>query len=99
MQNNKKCWVCGKEYYHCDKCEKINHWKAHYDTSVCLQIHDILDTYRSGIITKSEAKGRFSRLGITSKSDFKKYLPEVAKDINDIVSVANATNNAKIKSK
>ena len=49
--------------------------------------------------SKSEAKERFSRLGITSKSDFKKYLPEVAKDINDIVSVANATNNAKIKSK
>ena len=34
---NHKCIWCGKEYEHCDKCKRINSWKAICCTPQCYQ--------------------------------------------------------------
>lgn len=85
MANNKECWICGKTYNYCPKCEKVGSWRAIACSPEHFQIDTIIREYREGIITKNEAVSLFDNIGINNKYDFKNILPSVVNDIKKII--------------
>lgn len=85
MTEMNRCTVCGKLYNYCPNCKKYHSWKFYTDTAEHYQIHIILDNYRSKIYTKEDAVKAFEHFGIVSESDLSYMLPEVEKDVREII--------------
>ena len=73
---------------------------AHSCCSKHYQVELILEEYREGITTKSEAAQCFLNIGIDENYDFSEFLPEVSRDIRAIICSNKKTTRAKtIKNK
>lgn len=81
----KKCTICGKEYHHCSKCEKIVGYRFYADTPECYQIFTLLREYREGIFTIEETAKKFNNIGIKSDDDMTDFIPAVQRDIKTIL--------------
>ena len=100
-----ECWICGKEYNYCPHCRRYQTWMKHSCSPKHYQIELLLEEYREGIVNKTEAAQCFCNIGIDENYDFSEFLPEVARDIKDIInfedvptkSVARAKKNKKTK--
>lgn len=84
MANTRQCWICGKSYEYCSKCDRLNTWKLVGCTREHFQIANILDEFRGNVITAKEAKEKFKNIGITADS-LDNLLPEVADAIKAII--------------
>lgn len=54
---NRKCKVCGKEFYFCPNCGNVKKpkWHANYCSENCKAIFDVAVSFNLGNITKEEA--------------------------------------------
>ena len=91
---NKRCQICGDMYNHCVKCKELAGWRAIADTHEHYQVATVIREHREGIIDSIEAKKMFENIGITLKSDFSAYLPEVARDIKKLILDGRETKTA-----
>ena len=84
MANTRQCWICGKSYEYCSKCDRLNTWKLVGCTREHFQIANILDEFRGNVITAKEAKEKFKNIGVTA-DNLDSLLPEVTNVIKAII--------------
>lgn len=89
MANKRQCWICGKEYEYCYKCNKLNSWKLTACSRTHFQIVNILDEYRGGVLSPEQAVEKFNNIGISKIDDLGDILPAVKRDIAAIFDKVN----------
>ena len=86
---NHQCQICGREYYACNKCEKLNSYKLVVDKPECYGIYLILLEIRQGVLTMAEANDKLRDkydLSLTSLKKHKAdYLPEIYNKLTEIL--------------
>lgn len=85
MANTRECWICGKQYEYCYKCDKVNSWKLSACSRVHFQINTILNEYRGKVLTILEAKEKFNNIGIVTEDELIDLLPAVKADVMKII--------------
>ena len=88
---NRKCKLCGKEYYFCPQCnDNLSNpkpaWFGIYHDINCKNIFDILVKYSTKRFTKDEA---YVALNACDLSDVNNYDEDAQKLIHEIVSSTN----------
>lgn len=91
MANTRECWVCGKVYEYCYKCDKVNSWKLSACSRVHFQIITILNEYHGKVLTIKEAQQKLSNIGIDVNSDLSDLLPAVKAEITQIVNYVDTS--------
>ena len=91
MANTRECWVCGKVYEYCYKCDKVNSWKLSACSRVHFQIITILNEYHGKVLTIKEAQQKLSNIGIDVNSDLSDLLPAVKAEIMQIVNYVDTS--------
>lgn len=86
MDNNAFCSICGKPYHKCNSCSdsKMKPWRSIVDTINHYKIYLIIADYNNKKINKEKAKELLNACYI---SDYKTFVPEIVKVIDDIVKV------------
>lgn len=79
------CWLCGAEHEYCPTCGQTHGWKYMADTREHYQILMIKRECEAGIFTKEQAIESFENFGVKADADLSWMLPEVEKEIRDIV--------------
>lgn len=77
MKAELTCYVCGKKYKACPKCDElkghgIRGWRLNCDTPECYQVFCILEDYKAKRVTKAEAKEQLTRC---LRNDMRPYHP------------------------
>ena len=81
-----ECWICGKPHEYCSHCAAYHGWKYVADTPEHYQIYLTIEDYNDGVITKEEAKSYLNEIhGIKSSDDLSWMLPNVEKNIREII--------------
>lgn len=86
-KNNRKCICCSQEYRFCNSCmEDVNKpaWMAIYHNDNCRSLFNITTDYLAGVITKEDAKNRFSACDLSYKD---KLHANIAKAIGETIDV------------
>lgn len=89
--NRSWCRVCGKEYEVCHTCASVKTytpWRTICDTPQHFKIWVIVDQYKKGIVSKTEAKKMLQRSRI-KVSDAAGLLPAVRDIILEILQRAS----------
>lgn len=87
-ENNHTCQICGKGYYACDKCEKLNSYKIVVDTPACYGVYLVLTELRQGVIDQTEAQKKLKEQGLTLtvlKQSKTEYIPDVFNKLAEIL--------------
>ena len=92
IPNLRTCWICGKEYKYCEKCDPMLSWRTIGCTPKHYQVAVILDEHRNNVLDDIKAKEMFENIGIKTEDDLSQFLPEVAETIKSILS-ADTVNN------
>ena len=108
-KTNRKCIICGKDYYYCNVCnpEDANKptWYFIFDDQNCHDIYEICTQYRDGEIDAKTAYEKISRLDISNIKDFydstRIQIEEILSKGKEVKSIADKpkTNNAKNEKK
>ena len=81
---NHWCVVCGKGYHACDACDETKSfipWRRITDTPEHYQVYLIIKQYRSGVMSKQQAKAMLSDIGVTDTKEFKDDVKKVLREI------------------
>lgn len=94
-----ECWLCGKEHEYCSVCNDRHGWKYMADTREHYQILMVKKNYEDGVFSKEEAIAAFAEYGVVAENNLSWILPEVEKDIRQIIGgkPVKATNAKKPK--
>lgn len=82
MKANRKCVVCGSEYYYkscnCEK-DKDQTWRNIYDTKECNSLFDVLSAYVNGSLSKGDAKIKLKGFALPNKvkEKYQKLVDEI----------------------
>jgi hypothetical protein len=90
---NHECIICGKKYKYCDKCKQYGNWRTIADVPEHYQLHLLIQEHRNDIISDDEFIEAIARHDITSPSDYKDFLPEVSKYIDDVFTKTKKNKN------
>lgn len=88
MANLTRCLICGEKYNYCPNCANTHAWKFYTDTHEHYQIYMIMQEYNVNPQNKEDARIKLENIGITADTDLSNLLPEVAKQIKEMVTVA-----------
>ena len=86
---NAHCWVCGKAYYKCTKCNSMGHWKTVADNPNCYQIYLVIDEYENKVIDAKAAAEMLAKCGV-KEDNLGDILPEIADIIKKIFADAKS---------
>ena len=79
------CWLCGAAHEYCPTCGQTHGWKY----MACNRDHyQILMTKRyfeDKVFTKEKAVSEFEKYGVKADDDLSWMIPEVEKEIRDII--------------
>lgn len=90
------CWLCGTPHEYCPTCGETHGWRYMADTREHYQILMIKKEFEGGVLSKEEAISNFATYGIKADSNLSWMLPEVEKEIRNIIGEKPAK-TAKIK--
>lgn len=79
------CWLCGAEHEYCPTCGQTHGWKYMACTREHYQILMTKREYEDGVFTKEQAISEFENYGVKAESDLSWMIPEVEKEIRDII--------------
>ena len=84
---NHNCIICGKAYYTCNKCEKVNSWRMIADTIECYQTYLAYIQYRDGNMNDKD----FAT--VLKENDFvgKEVLPALQETFDKLLGVKRTT--------
>ena len=84
-KNLANCWLCGAEHEYCPTCGQTHGWKYSACTREHYQILMIKRECEDGVFSKEQAISEFERYNITPDRDLSWMIPEVEKEIRDII--------------
>lgn len=84
-KNNRKCIICGKEYYYCshnctDSIDKPS-WYAIFDSDDCHELYRICTDFRDKKIEVKEARKELSKFNIDNLENFNEGFKKIIEDI------------------
>lgn len=85
-KNNRKCIVCGEEYFYCPSCADRNDpvWRSIYHDANCMEIYDVTSLFHIGELSKEDAKKRLDKCDLSKKESFHHVIKD---DIEEIYKV------------
>lgn len=82
---NSTCIICGQKYHLCVACERKHAnwkpWRMFVDKENCYSIYKILNDYKFGKITKTEAKSLLATVDLSQLDSFKENIKNNIKEI------------------
>lgn len=93
------CWLCGAEHEYCPTCGQTHGWRYMADTREHYQILMLKREYEAGVFTKEQTIDALKGYGISAESDLSWMIPEVEKEIRDIIGEKPVKAIKKTKSK
>ena len=95
------CWLCGTPHEYCPTCGEYHGWRYMADTREHYQILMIKQQCEGGVFSKEEATSLFEEYGVKADANLSWMLPEVEKEIRDIIGEkpAKATKTIKKETK
>lgn len=86
MGKKVNCWICGTPHDFCPTCGQTHGWRYVADTIECYNIYIVIEQYKSGVFTKSDAiKALADKCDISVDTDISWMIPEVAETIREII--------------
>lgn len=88
--NQRVCHTCGATYDYCPGCARSTgkpQWMMLWDTEECMDVFHALSDYSLGFAEAADVKAALDKYGVTN---YKKYRPEIQKQIQKILSSAKA---------
>lgn len=79
------CWLCGAEHEYCPTCGQTHGWRYMADTREHYQILMVKREYEAGVFTKEQAIDALKEYGISAENDLSWMIPEVEKEIREII--------------
>lgn len=79
------CWLCGAEHEYCPTCGQTHGWRYMADTREHYQILMAKREYEAGVFTKEQAIDALKEYGISAENDLSWMIPEVEKEIREII--------------
>jgi len=99
-KNNRTCIVCAKEYSYCPTCSedrKKEPWHNIYCCDNCKTIFETASDYLTKVITKEEAKTKFSACDLSRKETFHKKIVEAIEEVFKEEEILEKISYSKIK--
>ena len=93
------CWLCGAEHEYCPTCGQTHGWKYMADTREHYQILMAKRNYEGGVFNKEHTIEVLADFGVKPESDLSWMIPEVEKEIRDIIGEKPVKTVKKTKSK
>ena len=79
------CWLCGTSHEYCPTCGQTHGWRYMACSREHYQILMTKRNYEDGVFSKEQAVSEFEKYGIRADSDLSWMIPEVEKEIRDII--------------
>lgn len=79
------CWLCGAEHEYCPTCGQTHGWKYMACTREHYQILMLKREYEAGVFTKEQTIDALKGYGISAENDLSWMIPEVEKEIREII--------------
>lgn len=81
-KTNKKCSLCGREYYYCSHCtNKSPAYMLHSCSENCRDINEIVSNYCADMISQKEAASRLQKCDLSDIARYKKGARDAIKRI------------------
>ena len=93
------CWLCGAEHEYCPTCGQTHGWKYMADTREHYQILMAKRNYESGVFDKEHTIEILANFDVKPESDLSWMIPEVEKEIRNIIGEKPVKTIKKTKSK
>ena len=79
------CWICGTPHEYCPTCGETHGWRYVADTREHYQIYLAKKNYEDEVYSKEEATEALAVYNIKAESDLSWMIPEVEKEIRNII--------------
>lgn len=88
MKNERTCAICGTKYEYCNNCQKYDglpRWMFLFHDQNCKNIYDVVNDYKSKVISAEAAKEKLSKLNLSIKlvPGFKATVDEIMRSGNE----------------